>query len=141
MGPQGRNTAQEDGQVLRTGFFIFVNQSLVQWLLKKQATIETSVFGAKFVALKDGMESLRRLRYKLRMMGVLRRVFSLVNMINMLIEFLQADRNRDDQLWWTERNMKYRRKYYKNMTAQTTSCRYNFSFDLYAMLFSVLHNK
>ena len=32
--------------------------------------IETSVFGAEFIAMKIGMESLRRLRYKLRMMGV-----------------------------------------------------------------------
>ena len=37
---------------------------------KKQATIKTSVFGAKFVAMKIGMESLRGLQYKLRMMGV-----------------------------------------------------------------------
>ena len=37
---------------------------------KKQATIETLVFGAEFVAMKLGMESLRGLRYKLRMMGV-----------------------------------------------------------------------
>ena len=36
----------------------------------KQATIETSVFGADFVAMKQGMECLRGLRYKLRMMGV-----------------------------------------------------------------------
>ena len=40
------------------------------WLSKKQATIETSVFGAEFVAMKQGMETLRGLRYKLRMMGV-----------------------------------------------------------------------
>ena len=37
---------------------------------KKQATIETSVFGAEFVALKALVEHLRSLRYKLRMMGV-----------------------------------------------------------------------
>ena len=54
----------------RTGFFIFVNSALVAWLSKKQATIETSVFGAEFVAMKQGMETLRGLRYKLRMMGV-----------------------------------------------------------------------
>jgi hypothetical protein len=42
----------------------------VQWFSKQQATIETSVFGAEFVAMKIGMESLRGLRYKLRMMGV-----------------------------------------------------------------------
>jgi hypothetical protein len=30
----------------RTGFFIFLNLALVMWLSKKQATIETSVFGS-----------------------------------------------------------------------------------------------
>ena len=54
----------------RTGFFVYLNCALVQWLSKKQSTIETSVFGAEFVAMKIGMESLRGLRYKLRMMGV-----------------------------------------------------------------------
>ena len=54
----------------RTGFFVFMNTALVQWFSKQQATIETSVFGAEFVVMKIGMESLRGLRYKLRMMGV-----------------------------------------------------------------------
>ena len=54
----------------RTGFFIFLNSVPVIWLWKKQATIETSVFGAEFVAMKHGVETLRGLRYKLRMMGV-----------------------------------------------------------------------
>ena len=52
------------------GFFIFVNSALVMWMSKKQPTVETSVFGAEFVALKHGVETLRGLRYKLRMMGV-----------------------------------------------------------------------
>ena len=38
------------------------------WLSKKQATIETSVFGAEFVAMKLDVEHLRSLCYKLRMM-------------------------------------------------------------------------
>ena len=54
----------------RTGFFVFVNSALIQWLSKKQAMVETSVFGAEFVAMKLGMESLRGLWYKLRMMCV-----------------------------------------------------------------------
>jgi hypothetical protein len=53
-----------------TSFFVFFNTALAQWLSKQQATIETSVFGAEFVAMKIGMESLRGLRYKLRMMGI-----------------------------------------------------------------------
>jgi hypothetical protein len=32
--------------------------------------VETSVFGAEFVAMKNGMECVRGLRYKLRMMGI-----------------------------------------------------------------------
>ena len=54
----------------RSGYFIFVNSAIVSWMSKKQSTIETSVFGAEFVAMKIGVEALRGLRYKLRMMGV-----------------------------------------------------------------------
>jgi hypothetical protein len=54
----------------RTGYFIFLNMAPVAWLSKKQPTVETSVFGAEFVAMKNGMEAVRGLRYKLRMMGV-----------------------------------------------------------------------
>jgi hypothetical protein len=42
----------------------------IVWHSKKQAMIETSVFGAEFIAMKQGMEALRVLRYKLRIMGV-----------------------------------------------------------------------
>ena len=42
----------------------------VAWSSKKQATIETSVFGSEFLALKHRMEYIRGLRYKLRMMGI-----------------------------------------------------------------------
>ena len=47
-----------------------MNTALINWLSKKQATIEGSVFGDEFVAMKTGVEALRRIRYKLRMMGV-----------------------------------------------------------------------
>ena len=40
------------------------------WKSKKQPTIETSVFGVEFMAMKCGMETLHGLRYKLCMMGV-----------------------------------------------------------------------
>jgi hypothetical protein len=49
---------------------IFCNNALTDWVSKRQPTIETSVFGAEFVAMKYGMEKLCALRYKLRMMGV-----------------------------------------------------------------------
>ena len=36
---------------LRTGYLFFCNMYLVDWLSKKQPMIETSIFGAEFVAL------------------------------------------------------------------------------------------
>ena len=54
----------------RTGFMIFMNMSLINWLSKIQLTVETAVFGAEFVAMKHGVETLRGLWYKLRMIGV-----------------------------------------------------------------------
>ena len=54
----------------RTGFQIYVNSAPVTWFSKKPSTIKTSVFGAKLVAMKQGMQTLRGIRYKLQMMGV-----------------------------------------------------------------------
>ena len=53
-----------------TGFIIFCNLAPMVWLSKQQATIETSVFGAEFVAMKHSIKTLRGLQYKIRMMGV-----------------------------------------------------------------------
>ena len=44
--------------------------SLINWLSQKQPTIESSVFGAEFVAMKLGVEALQGIRYKLHMLGV-----------------------------------------------------------------------
>ena len=52
------------------GYFIFLNNALINCLSKKQATIEGSVFGAEFVDMKTGVEALRGIRSQLRMMGV-----------------------------------------------------------------------
>jgi hypothetical protein len=54
----------------RTGFVIYLNMKPIVWLSKRQPTVESSVFGAEFVAMKNGIETCRGLRYKLRMMGV-----------------------------------------------------------------------
>jgi hypothetical protein len=54
----------------RTGFIIYLNMAPIVWLSKRQPTVESSVFGAEFVAMKNGIETTRGLRYKLRMMGV-----------------------------------------------------------------------
>jgi hypothetical protein len=55
---------------LCTGFLIYLNMAPIIWHSKKQAMIETSVFGPEFVAMMQGMEALQGLHYKLRMMGV-----------------------------------------------------------------------
>jgi histone deacetylase 1/2 len=54
----------------RSGFVITLNHGVIDWLSKKQSTVESSVFGAEFCAMKHGIENLRGIRYKLRMMGV-----------------------------------------------------------------------
>jgi hypothetical protein len=54
----------------RTGFVIYLNMAPIVWFSKRQPTVESSVFGAEFVAMKNGIETRRGLRYKLRMMGV-----------------------------------------------------------------------
>ena len=46
----------------RAGLLIYKNMSFIQWISKKQPKIETSFFGAEFVAMKHGMETLRGLQ-------------------------------------------------------------------------------
>ena len=53
-----------------TGFIIYLLSAPIVWYSKKQLTIETNIFGAELVAMKQGMEALWGLCYKLRMMGV-----------------------------------------------------------------------
>ncbi len=64
------HTGEKRTQRSCTEIIIFCNLSLIIWLLKQQATIETSIFGAEFIAIKHGIETLRGLRYKIRMMGI-----------------------------------------------------------------------
>ena len=45
----------------KTRFLVYTNKALVRWLSKKQPTIETSVFRAKFVAMKNRIETLQGL--------------------------------------------------------------------------------
>ena len=54
----------------RTGYLVYMNMSPIAWYSKRQATVETSVFGAEFVAMKTAMDTARGIRYKLRMMGI-----------------------------------------------------------------------
>jgi hypothetical protein len=54
----------------KTGYVIYLNMAPIVWFSKRQPTVESSVFGAEFVAMKNGIDTCRGLRYKLRMMSV-----------------------------------------------------------------------
>jgi hypothetical protein len=54
----------------QTGMLIFVNRAPVVWYSKKQNTVESSTFGSEIVALKNAIDLLKSLKYKLRMLGV-----------------------------------------------------------------------
>ena len=47
-----------------------MNRAPILWYSKRQNTVETSTFGSEMVALKNAIELIEGLRYKLRMMGV-----------------------------------------------------------------------
>ena len=54
----------------QTGYLIFLNGSPIYWFSKKIPSIETSTFGDEFCAMKQAIEYIRGLRYKLKMMGL-----------------------------------------------------------------------
>jgi hypothetical protein len=53
-----------------TRYVIYLNMVPIVWFSKRQPTVESSVFGAEFVAMNNNIETCRGLRYKLRVMGV-----------------------------------------------------------------------
>ena len=53
-----------------TGILLFVQNSPILWLSRRQNTVETSTFGSEFVALRTARDMIIALRYKLRMFGV-----------------------------------------------------------------------
>ena len=52
-----------------TGLIVFVNRAPIYWYSKKQNTVESSTFGSEFVAMRQAVEIIEGLRYKVRMMG------------------------------------------------------------------------
>ena len=53
-----------------TGMIAFVGSTPMQWLSKRQPSVQTSTFGAEFTALKTAVEAAITIRYYLRSMGV-----------------------------------------------------------------------
>ena len=63
-----------DNKVTRRSHYrhiLFVNSDLVKWLSRRQQTVETSAFSSEFIALKQCIEDVEHLRFKLRMFGIL----------------------------------------------------------------------
>ena len=54
----------------QTGVLIFCNRAPVIWHSKRQNSLESSTFGSEIMALKNTIELIEALRYKLRMFGV-----------------------------------------------------------------------
>ena len=54
----------------QTGILIFCNRAPIIWFSKRQNTVEASTFGSEFQALKNAVELVESLRYKLRMFGI-----------------------------------------------------------------------
>ena len=61
------NTVSRRSQM---GILLFVNRAPVVWFSKRTNTVETSTFGAEIVAMRNAVEMIISLRYKLRMFGV-----------------------------------------------------------------------
>lgn len=53
-----------------SGILLFVQNSPILWLSRRQNTVETSTFGSEFVALRTARDMIVAMRYKLRMFGV-----------------------------------------------------------------------
>ena len=53
-----------------SGHILFVNSDPVKWLIRRQQTVETSAFSSEFIALKQCIEDVEHLRFKLRMFGI-----------------------------------------------------------------------
>ena len=54
----------------QTGILIFINKAPIIWHSKRQNTVEASTFGSEITAMKNAVELIEALRYKLRMFGV-----------------------------------------------------------------------
>ena len=53
-----------------SGHILFVNRAPVKWFSKRQQTVETSAFSSEFIAMKQCIEEVEHMRFKLRMFGI-----------------------------------------------------------------------
>ena len=65
-----KHAAEKVTRRSQTGILIFCNRYPIIWFSKRQNSVESSTFGSEFTALKNAVELVTALRYKLRMFGV-----------------------------------------------------------------------
>jgi hypothetical protein len=53
-----------------TGILHMINNTIIDWYSKRQATVETATFGAEFVACRTAVDQIMDLRHTLRYLGV-----------------------------------------------------------------------
>jgi hypothetical protein len=53
-----------------TGILIFINNTPIKWICKRQKTVETSTYSSELVTARIATEAVIALRYQLRMLGV-----------------------------------------------------------------------
>jgi hypothetical protein len=53
-----------------TGALLLVNNTPLQWLSKRQPTVEISTYGSELIATRIAVDMIVEVRYKLRMLGV-----------------------------------------------------------------------
>ena len=53
-----------------TGIIVFINNTPVRWISKRQKTVESSTYGSELVAARTATELTMELRYTLRSLGV-----------------------------------------------------------------------
>ena len=53
-----------------TGIIIFINSAPIVWYSKRKNTVESSTFGSELIALKQAVDMIEGLIYKIRMFGI-----------------------------------------------------------------------
>ena len=53
-----------------TGILLFINNTLLVWISKRQSTVETSTFGSEIIAARTAIDLLVKIRYKLQCLGL-----------------------------------------------------------------------
>jgi hypothetical protein len=53
-----------------TGILLLINNTPLQWISKRQPTVEISTYGSELIATRIAIEAILEVRYKLRMLGV-----------------------------------------------------------------------